>query len=90
MALVRNGPQPHVEILFSHKSSSLLLHHTVHKPNMPPPSQLSIATSAVNRLLKEEVTYRTELANQEKRLTQMEEDKGDDENREFGLKQEVC
>lgn len=56
---------------------------------MPPPSQLSIATSAVNRLLKEEVTYRNELANQEKRLKQMQEAEDGDENREFNLKQEV-
>lgn len=56
---------------------------------MPPPSQLSIATSAVDRLLKEEVTYRQELANQEKRLVQMQDAKDGDENREFNLKQEV-
>ena len=56
---------------------------------MPSPSQLSIATSAVNRLLKEEVTYRKELAGQEQRLKQMQDTKDDDENREFSLEQEV-
>ena len=56
---------------------------------MPPPSQLSIATSAVTRLLKEETTYRRELEGQEKRLRQMQEADNDDENRDFNLKQEV-
>ncbi|KAL2045000.1 hypothetical protein N7G274_002775 [Stereocaulon virgatum] len=38
----------------------------------PPPSQLSIATSSINRLLKEESSYRTELAGQRKRLEKLE------------------
>ena len=64
---------------------------------MPAPSPLSIATSAVNRLLKEESTYRKELAGQEERLRRLEGKDakgggggGDEEgNREFSLKQEV-
>jgi len=57
---------------------------------MPPPSQLSIATSSINRLVKEETTYRTELASQERRLAQTEDTKdGDDGNREFRVKQEA-
>ena len=57
---------------------------------MPSPSQLSIATSAVNRLLKEEVTYRKELTSQEQRLKKLEDSAAnDDENREFNLAQEV-
>lgn len=56
---------------------------------MPAPSQLSIATSAVTRLLKEETTYRRELEGQEKRLRHMQEAEDDDENRDFNLKQEV-
>ena len=56
---------------------------------MPSPSQLSIATSAVNRLLKEEVTYRKELADQEQRLKQMQDAKDDDENRDFNIEQGV-
>jgi tubulin-specific chaperone A len=63
---------------------------------MAPPSQLSIATSSINRLLKEESSYRTELAGQRKRLEKLEADVdgGAEEeevgNREFELKQEVC
>ena len=56
---------------------------------MPAPSRLSIATSAVNRLLKEEITYRKELSSQEERLRQMQETNDNDENREFNLNQEV-
>ena len=57
---------------------------------MPSPSQLSIATSAVNRLLKEEVTYRKELTSQEERLKKLEESApDDDENRQFTLDQQV-
>ena len=57
---------------------------------MPSPSALSIATSAVNRLLKEEVTYRKELASQEERLSKLEgTTTGEDENREFNLEQQV-
>ncbi|KAL8692698.1 MAG: hypothetical protein Q9218_002319 [Villophora microphyllina] len=56
---------------------------------MPPPSPLAIASSSVQRLLKEETTYRTELESQEKRLRKLENDSGEDDgNREFQIKQE--
>ncbi|EFY90867.1 tubulin folding cofactor A [Metarhizium acridum] len=59
---------------------------------MPPPSQLAIATGAVTRLLKEEASYRKELADQEAQVKKLEESirngGGDgDGNAEFMLKQ---
>lgn len=60
---------------------------------MPPPSQLAIATSSLNRLVKEESSYRTELASQQKRVEKLQAGGGDDEdvgNLEFQLRQEVC
>ena len=60
---------------------------------MPPPSPLSITTSSINRLLKEESSYRTELAAQQKRIQQLEKEDGAEDaeegNREFSLRQEV-
>ncbi len=56
---------------------------------MPPPSQLSIATSSVLRLVKEEVSYHKELQQQEARIQKLQNETGD-ENAEFQLKQEVC
>src|SRR5271155_77126 len=61
---------------------------------MPAPSQLAIATSSLQRLTKEEVSYHKELQMQQKRIDQLEkeqteetdEDRG---NHEFQLKQEV-
>ena len=38
---------------------------------MAPPSQLAIATSALQRLLKEEKSYHTELAQQEARIKKL-------------------
>ncbi|KAL8873591.1 MAG: hypothetical protein Q9174_000957, partial [Haloplaca sp. 1 TL-2023] len=56
---------------------------------MPPPSPLAICCSSVQRLLKEETTYRTELASQERRLQNLESDDGEDDgNREYLIKQE--
>lgn len=57
-----------------------------------PPSQLSIATSAVQRLLKEEASYRQEQSTQEKRLADMQALPSEkrDENWDFGVRQEVC
>jgi len=57
-----------------------------------PPSQLAIATSSITRLLKDEDSYRTELASQQKRLERLEAGGGDREdagNVEFQLRQEV-
>ena len=61
---------------------------------MPAPSQLAIATSSLQRLTKEEVSYHKELQMQQRRIDQLEkeqteetdEDRG---NHEFQLKQEV-
>jgi len=55
---------------------------------MPPPSQLSIATSAVQRLVKEEASYHKELAQQESRIAKLEANPDGDENAEYQLKQE--
>ena len=58
---------------------------------MAPPSQLSIATASVIRLLKEETSYRTELEGQRKRLQILEAESGDDEegNRAWNIGQEA-
>jgi hypothetical protein len=56
---------------------------------MAPPSQLAIATSSVQRLVKEEASYRKELTGQEKRLEKLLASTEEDENREYSLKQEV-
>jgi len=55
---------------------------------MPPPSPLSIATSSVSRLIKEEASYHKELTNQESRVSQLLANPGSDENAEYQLKQE--
>ncbi|KAL9064760.1 MAG: hypothetical protein Q9157_007721 [Trypethelium eluteriae] len=54
---------------------------------MAPPSQLSIATSAVQRLVNEEASYHKELEQQKKRIEKAEQNT-DDENAEYQLKQE--
>lgn len=61
---------------------------------MPPPSPLAIATSAVQRLVKEEAMYHKELSHQQARVTKLEQDIANkspnlDENAEYILKQEV-
>lgn len=61
---------------------------------MPPPTPLSIATSSVTRLVKEEASYHRELEAQQKRIEKLEaeiaEGKPDEDgNREYILKQEV-
>ena len=58
---------------------------------MPPPSPLSIATQAVNRLVKEENYYRKELTQQEERVKKLEAEAptSGEENAEFILRQEV-
>ncbi|RBR20785.1 uncharacterized protein FIESC28_05138 [Fusarium coffeatum] len=60
---------------------------------MPPPSQLAIATSSVNRLLKEEASYHKELEQEEAKVQVLKEkiDSGagdDDGNASFMLKQQ--
>jgi tubulin-specific chaperone A len=61
---------------------------------MPPPSQLAIATSSVNRLLKEEASYHKELEQEQNKVEALKEkiDSGagdDDGNASFMLKQQV-
>jgi hypothetical protein len=56
---------------------------------MPPPSQLSIATSSVQRLVKEEASYHKELEKQQARLKNLETNPDEDENAEYQLRQEV-
>jgi tubulin-specific chaperone A len=61
---------------------------------MPAPSELSIATKAVQRLVKEEGYHRSELVKQEARVKKLEEDikaggPDLDDNAEYVLKQEV-
>ncbi|CAL3973287.1 unnamed protein product [Diplocarpon coronariae] len=55
---------------------------------MAPPTPLAIATSALQRLIKEEVSYENELKGQETRLESILATKDEDENREYKLKQE--
>lgn len=57
---------------------------------MAPPTPLAIATSALQRLVKEEVSYEKELKGQESRLEKILATKDEDENAEYKLKQEVC
>ncbi|KAK9596103.1 hypothetical protein V6Z92_002588 [Aspergillus fumigatus] len=56
---------------------------------MAPRSQLEIATSSVERLVKEEASYHRELQQQTERIQKLEsQEPGEDENREYMLKQE--
>jgi tubulin-specific chaperone A len=56
---------------------------------MAPPSQLAIATSAVNRLVKEEASYHKELEQQQARIEKLKQAPSDEENAEWNVKQEV-
>ncbi|CAL5874811.1 uncharacterized protein PFLUO_LOCUS9113 [Penicillium psychrofluorescens] len=56
---------------------------------MAPRSQLEIHTGSVLRLVKEEASYHRELKEQTERVQKLEaQTGGDDENREYTLKQE--
>ena len=55
---------------------------------MAPPSRLAIATSSLQRLVKEESSYHKELEQQQARLEKLEKDK-DDENAEYLVTQQV-
>ncbi|KAJ5733462.1 hypothetical protein N7493_002248 [Penicillium malachiteum] len=55
---------------------------------MAPRSQLEIQTSSVTRLVKEEASYHRELEQQTQRIKKLEAGGGDDENREYIIKQE--
>ncbi|KAK4548772.1 hypothetical protein LTR36_008545 [Oleoguttula mirabilis] len=54
---------------------------------MPAPSKLSIATSTLNRLVKEEASYHKELEHQQASIAKLEQG-GGDENAEYVLRQE--
>lgn len=59
---------------------------------MAPASPLAIATSSVNRLVKEEASYHRELEEQTKRIAKLESEAGTEDpegNREYLIKQEV-
>ncbi|KAE8358373.1 tubulin binding cofactor A [Aspergillus caelatus] len=56
---------------------------------MAPRSQLEIATSSVLRLVKEEASYHRESQEQAERIKKLESQQGgDDENKEYMLRQE--
>jgi tubulin-specific chaperone A len=55
---------------------------------MAPPSKLGVATSSLQRLVKEEASYHKEMEQQQSRITKWESTP-DDENAEYYLKQEV-
>jgi tubulin-specific chaperone A len=55
-----------------------------------PPTQIQIATSSLERLVKEEASYYKEIDQQQARITKIENGQGDDpDNLDFQLKQEV-
>lgn len=56
---------------------------------MPPRSQLEINTASVLRLVKEEASYHREAVQQAERIKKLENEKSEDENREYLLQQEV-
>ncbi|KAJ5287030.1 hypothetical protein N7478_002716 [Penicillium angulare] len=56
---------------------------------MAPRSQIEIVTSSVTRLVKEEASYHRELEQQGERIKKLESGQGgDDENKEYLMKQE--
>jgi len=56
---------------------------------MPAPSRLQIATSSLERLLKEESSYHKELEQGQARIQRLETEPSNDENAEYMLRQEV-
>ena len=56
--------------------------------NTMTPSPLSVATSALSRLVKEESSYHKELEQQQASVTKLEQSSGD-ENKEYMIRQEV-
>jgi hypothetical protein len=57
---------------------------------MPAPSQLAIATSVLNRLIKEEKSYHKELEQQNVKIAKLEAgEDADNENAEFIIRQQV-
>lgn len=70
--------------LLQHKSCILNLCNKK-STTMPPPSALSIKTSSVTRLIKEEASYHKEAVAQEKVIEKLEKEGGD----EYELRQQV-
>lgn len=64
-------------------------HQQIRYAEMPAPSQLAIATSALNRLVKEEASYHKESESQQARIAKLEQGNDADENAEYTLRQEV-
>lgn len=56
---------------------------------MPAPSRLQIATSSLERLLKEESSYHKELEQGKARVHRLEGEKSTDDNAEYMIRQEV-
>jgi hypothetical protein len=56
---------------------------------MPAPSRLQIATSSLERLLKEEASYHKELEQGEARIRTAEQQNSSDENADYMIRQEV-
>jgi tubulin-specific chaperone A len=56
---------------------------------MPAPSRLQIATSSLERLLKEEASYHRELEQGEARIRAAEQQNSSDENADYVIRQEV-
>ncbi|KAK2807892.1 hypothetical protein FQN49_008767 [Arthroderma sp. PD_2] len=55
---------------------------------MAPSTPLSIATGAVQRLVKEEASYQREKEDQERRIEKLSKEATDDENSEYMMNQE--
>jgi len=88
--MVADPATPNAFSMTSLPHQTLTTQHQHHQANkMPPPSQLSIATSSVQRLVKEEASYHKELEKQQARLKNLETNPDEDENAEFQLRQEV-
>jgi len=75
-----------------------ITHKTKHKKeelrDMPTPSKLAIDTAALQRLIKEEKSYKNEKVQQEQRLKKLQDAQAANEedetgNREFMIRQEV-
>jgi len=56
---------------------------------MPAPSRLQIATSSLERLLKEESSYHKELEQGQARVHRLETETSNDQNADYMLRQEV-
>lgn len=66
-------------------STNKILGFSKKSTTMPPPSALSIKTSSVIRLIKEEASYHKEAVAQEKVIEKLEKEGGD----EYELRQQV-